>query len=80
MYLLPPRAAVVFQSESSAVDLACLVNRLTSLARKGGCGTLGPSPIEALFAGGRQQHRRIATAPRRGRTLLNATSILSLFD
>jgi hypothetical protein len=33
VYFLLPHT--VFQSESSAVDLACLMNRLTALARKG---------------------------------------------
>uniref|UniRef100_J3NAA9 Uncharacterized protein n=1 Tax=Oryza brachyantha TaxID=4533 RepID=J3NAA9_ORYBR len=41
-------------SESSVIDLACLMNRLTSIARKGSCSALGPSSIEALFAGGWQ--------------------------
>ncbi|XP_040381397.1 uncharacterized protein LOC102704071 [Oryza brachyantha] len=49
VYFLLPQS--IFQSESSAVDLACLMNRLTSLARKGGSGAPGPSPVEALFAG-----------------------------
>ncbi|KAF0918822.1 hypothetical protein E2562_026195 [Oryza meyeriana var. granulata] len=51
VYFLLPQS--IFQSESSAVDLACLMNRLTSLARKGaaGSGANGPSPVEALFAG-----------------------------
>ncbi|KAF8687512.1 hypothetical protein HU200_043208 [Digitaria exilis] len=51
VYFLLPQS--VFQSESSAVDLACLMNRLTALARKG-CATAAPAsnPIEALFAGG----------------------------
>ncbi|CAL4966568.1 unnamed protein product [Urochloa decumbens] len=50
VYFLLPQS--VFQSESSAVDLACLMNRLTALARKG-CATAAPAPnpVEALFAG-----------------------------
>uniref|UniRef100_A0A0E0LF79 Uncharacterized protein n=1 Tax=Oryza punctata TaxID=4537 RepID=A0A0E0LF79_ORYPU len=47
VYFLLPQS--IFQSESSAVDLACLMNRLTSLARKGAAA--GSSPVEALFAG-----------------------------
>ncbi|RLN12642.1 hypothetical protein C2845_PM09G23120 [Panicum miliaceum] len=49
VYFLLPQS--VFQSESSAVDLACLMNRLTALARKGGA-TAAPAPnrVEALFA------------------------------
>lgn len=49
VYFLLPHS--IFQSESSAVDLACLMNRLTALAREGGSGAAGPSPVEALFAG-----------------------------
>ncbi|XP_062229721.1 uncharacterized protein LOC133927326 [Phragmites australis] len=49
VYFLLPHS--VFQSESSAVDLACLMNRLTALARKGGSSSAPtPSPVEALFA------------------------------
>lgn len=63
VYFLLPRT--VFQSESSAVDLACLMNRLTALARKG-CAAAAPglSPVEALFAaasgadGDRQQEQQ----------------------
>jgi hypothetical protein len=57
VYFLLPQS--VFQAESSAVDLACLMNRLTALARKG-CATAAPkpSPLDALFdaaaAGSRQ--------------------------
>ncbi|CAM0909695.1 unnamed protein product [Alopecurus aequalis] len=48
VYFLLPHS--VFQSESSAVDLACLMNRLTALARKG--GGAAPCPVvDALFAG-----------------------------
>ncbi|KAJ1260711.1 hypothetical protein BS78_10G253400 [Paspalum vaginatum] len=54
VYFLLPHS--VFQSESSAVDLACLMNRLTALARKG-CATAAPapSPLEAFFAAHRDQ-------------------------
>uniref|UniRef100_A0A0E0E5Z2 DUF4228 domain-containing protein n=1 Tax=Oryza meridionalis TaxID=40149 RepID=A0A0E0E5Z2_9ORYZ len=48
VYFLLPQS--IFQSESSAVDLACLMNRLTSLARKGAAAA--SSPVEALFAAG----------------------------
>ncbi|WVZ78662.1 hypothetical protein U9M48_026341 [Paspalum notatum var. saurae] len=53
VYFMLPHS--VFQAESSAVDLACLMNRLTALARKG-CATAAPapSPLEAFFA----EHRR----------------------
>ncbi|PUZ59251.1 hypothetical protein GQ55_4G025900 [Panicum hallii var. hallii] len=48
VYFLLPHS--VFQSESSAVDLACLMNRLTALARKGGATAApAPNPVEALF-------------------------------
>lgn len=47
VYFLLPHS--LFQAESSAVDLACLMNRLTALARKGGGSA--PCPVEALFAG-----------------------------
>ncbi|KAI4970819.1 uncharacterized protein LOC123409681 [Hordeum vulgare subsp. vulgare] len=52
VYFLLPHS--IFQAESSAVDLACLMNRLTALARKGG----GPAPsaVDALFSGD-AQHR-----------------------
>ncbi|KAL5200188.1 hypothetical protein ABZP36_021391 [Zizania latifolia] len=49
VYFLLPQS--IFQSESSAVDLACLMNRLTALARKGGAAAAGPSHIDALFSG-----------------------------
>ncbi|KAG8074749.1 hypothetical protein GUJ93_ZPchr0006g45228 [Zizania palustris] len=50
VYFLLPQS--IFQSESSAVDLACLMNRLTALASKGGAAsTAGPNPIDALFSG-----------------------------
>lgn len=48
VYFLLPQS--IFQSESSAVDLACLMNRLTSLARKGAAAA--SSPVEALFTAG----------------------------
>ena len=49
VYFLLPHS--VLQSESSAVDLACLMNRLTALARKGAATAApAPSPAEALFA------------------------------
>ena len=53
VYFLLPHS--IFQAESSAVDLACLMNRLTALARKGG----GPAPsaVDSLFSGD-AQHRR----------------------
>lgn len=48
VYFLLPQS--VFQAESSAVDLACLMNRLTALARKGGASAAPkPSPLDALF-------------------------------
>ncbi|KAJ4754710.1 hypothetical protein LUZ62_089115 [Rhynchospora pubera] len=47
IYFLLPMS--VFQSEASPVDLACLMNRLTSLARKGGSGAKGPSVIDSLL-------------------------------
>ncbi|KAL6603253.1 hypothetical protein ACP70R_043614 [Stipagrostis hirtigluma subsp. patula] len=66
VYFLLPRSA--FRSESSAVDLACLMNRLTALARKGGSGSgsgaaapAGPSPLDALLAAATQSsgcHRK----------------------
>uniref|UniRef100_A0A0D9WTR9 Uncharacterized protein n=1 Tax=Leersia perrieri TaxID=77586 RepID=A0A0D9WTR9_9ORYZ len=68
VYFLLPQS--IFQSESSAVDLACLMNRLTSLARKGGA----PSPVEALFGAGIQSppqsgsDKSPATATARGTT------------
>ncbi|KAF7110512.1 hypothetical protein CFC21_110604 [Triticum aestivum] len=51
VYFLLPHS--IFQAESSAVDLACLMNRLTALARKGG----GPAPsaVDALFSGDAQR-------------------------
>jgi len=58
VYFLLPQS--VFQAESSAVDLACLMNRLTALARKG-CATAAPkpSPLDALFdAGGGGSHHQ----------------------
>ncbi|GJM97540.1 hypothetical protein PR202_ga14473 [Eleusine coracana subsp. coracana] len=64
----PPRYSV-FQSESSAVDLACLMNRLTALARKSSCAanaaTQGPtSAVEALFhAAAQAQGQRQNAAP-----------------
>ncbi|XP_062233934.1 uncharacterized protein LOC133931145 [Phragmites australis] len=49
VYFLLPHS--IFQSESSAVDLACIMNRLTALARKGCAASApGPGPVEALFA------------------------------
>lgn len=58
----------MFQAESSAVDLACLMNRLTALARKGGASAAPkPSPLDALFdaaaaaaasAGSHRQHNQ----------------------
>ncbi|KAL5225297.1 hypothetical protein ABZP36_011936 [Zizania latifolia] len=55
VYFLLPQS--IFQSESSAVDLACLMNRLTALARKGGGGgAAAPSPVEAVFVGLSQHH------------------------
>ncbi|CAN6193060.1 unnamed protein product [Urochloa humidicola] len=66
VYFLLPQS--VFQSESSAVDLACLMNRLTALARKG-CATSAPSPnpVEALFAGATAAGavRPVARSPQR---------------
>ena len=65
VYFLLPQS--VFQAESSAVDLACLMNRLTALARKG-CATAAPkpSPLDALFdadaAGSRQPQQPVAVA------------------
>ncbi|KAL6873663.1 hypothetical protein ACP4OV_013745 [Aristida adscensionis] len=55
VYFLLPRSA--FRAESSAADLARLMNRLAALARKGGgaCSP-SPSPVVALFAAG--DHRR----------------------
>lgn len=59
VYFLLPQS--VFQAESSAVDLACLMNRLTALARKG-CATAAPkpSPLDALFDAGAcsRQHQQ----------------------
>ncbi|KAG8095286.1 hypothetical protein GUJ93_ZPchr0012g21393 [Zizania palustris] len=54
VYFLLPQS--IFQSESSAVDLACLMNRLTALARKGGGAAAAPSPVEAVFDGLPQHH------------------------
>ena len=49
VYFLLPHS--VLEAESSAVDLACLMNRLTALARKGAATAApAPSPVEALFA------------------------------
>lgn len=49
VYFLLPQS--VFQAESSAVDLACLMNRLTALARKGcAAAAPAPNPVEALFS------------------------------
>ncbi|CAN6162838.1 unnamed protein product [Urochloa humidicola] len=66
VYFLLPQS--VFQSESSAVDLACLMNRLTALARKG-CATAAPAPnpVEALFAGATAAGavRPVARSPQR---------------
>jgi hypothetical protein len=66
VYFLLPQS--VFQAESSAVDLACLMNRLTALARKG-CATAAPkpSPLDALFdaaaaTGTRQPQQPVAAA------------------
>lgn len=68
VYFLLPQS--VFQAESSAVDLACLMNRLTALARKG-CATAAPkpSPLDALFdvdaasaAGSRQPQPAVPAA------------------
>lgn len=66
VYFLLPQS--VFQAESSAVDLACLMNRLTALARKGGASAAPkPSPLDALFdaaaaaaasAGSHRQHNQ----------------------
>ncbi|KAL6603254.1 hypothetical protein ACP70R_043615 [Stipagrostis hirtigluma subsp. patula] len=47
VYFLLPQS--VFQNESSAVDLACTMNRLTALARKGAAPP-GPNPLDALLA------------------------------
>ncbi|XP_066378391.1 uncharacterized protein [Miscanthus floridulus] len=64
VYFLLPQS--VFQAESSAVDLACLMNRLTALARKG-CATAAPkpSPLDALFdaAGGGSHHQQPQPLP-----------------
>ncbi|KAG8081912.1 hypothetical protein GUJ93_ZPchr0014g47454 [Zizania palustris] len=50
VYFLLPQS--IFKSESSTVDLACLMNRLTALASKGGAAsTAGPNPIDTLFSG-----------------------------
>uniref|UniRef100_A0ACD6AD69 Uncharacterized protein n=1 Tax=Avena sativa TaxID=4498 RepID=A0ACD6AD69_AVESA len=49
VYFLLPHS--VFQAESSAVDLACLMNRLTALARKGGGAAPAACPVDSLFAG-----------------------------
>ena len=57
VYFLLPQS--VFQAESSAVDLACLMNRLTALARKG--GGPAPCPVDALFAGDRTAEDNPAT-------------------
>ncbi|KAK3131198.1 hypothetical protein QOZ80_6BG0503340 [Eleusine coracana subsp. coracana] len=69
VYFLLPQS--VFQSESSAVDLACLMNRLTALARKSSCvanaaATQGPTStaVEALFhAAAQAQGQRQNAAP-----------------
>lgn len=63
VYFLLPHS--IFQAESSAVDLACLMNRLTALARKGG----GPAPstVDALFSGD-TQHRRGSPEAAEGQT------------
>ncbi|KAL6873664.1 hypothetical protein ACP4OV_013746 [Aristida adscensionis] len=58
VYFLLPQS--LFQSESSAVDLACTMNRLTALARKGGpaaAAAPGPNPLDALLAAGRSPAR-----------------------
>jgi len=64
VYFLLPQS--VFQAESSAVDLACLMNRLTALARKG-CATAAPkpSPLDALFdaAAGGSHHQQAQPLP-----------------
>jgi hypothetical protein len=57
VYFLLPHT--VFQSESSAVDLACLMNRLTALARKG-CAAAAPGPglFEAAQDDGQRKHEQ----------------------
>ncbi|KAJ3696264.1 hypothetical protein LUZ60_001641 [Juncus effusus] len=47
IYFLLPNT--IFQSESSPVDLACLMNRLTTLAKKSGPQVRGPSVIDSLL-------------------------------
>lgn len=61
VYFLLPHS--VFQSESSAVDLACLMNRLTALARKGGGCAPAPCPVESLFAGRGEEQASTNTKP-----------------
>jgi hypothetical protein len=60
VYFLLPHS--VFQAESSAVDLACLMNRLTALARKGGGCAPAPCPVDSLFAG-RPEDQPTTTKP-----------------
>jgi len=49
VYFLLPHS--VLEAESSAVDLACLMNRLTALARKGAATAApAPNPVGALLA------------------------------
>jgi PADRE domain len=45
-FLLP---ITILQSEASPVDFACLLNRLTSLAKKGGTCVKGPSLIDSML-------------------------------
>uniref|UniRef100_J3NDP5 Uncharacterized protein n=1 Tax=Oryza brachyantha TaxID=4533 RepID=J3NDP5_ORYBR len=56
------------------------MNRLTLLARKGGCGALSPSLAEALFASSLATScsQNTTTVSHRGRTLLTTISIPSL--
>lgn len=63
VYFLLPHS--VFQAESSAVDLACLMNRLTALARKSGGHGGSPCPVDALFAADRapEEDARVTAKP-----------------
>lgn len=48
-FLLP---ITILQSEASPVDFACLVNRLTSAAKKGGSRAKGPRLIDSILEQG----------------------------
>ncbi|XP_047074523.1 uncharacterized protein LOC124684190 [Lolium rigidum] len=65
VYFLLPHS--VFQAESSAVDLACLMNRLTALARKGGGCAPAPCPVESLFAGRPEDLQQAPSKPPAGK-------------